>query len=85
MKVKVTLTVKKSIADKARQIAASRGVSLSQLFEEIFEKETLALEPSESQLAAARFLQRLKEMKSIQATDESDREAWRRYLREKYQ
>ena len=85
MKLKVTLTVKKSVADKAKQMAASRSVALSQLFEEIFEKETLALEPSESQLAAARFLQRLKQMKPNQAANESDKEAWRRYLREKYQ
>ena len=39
MKTKLTLTVEKEIVEKAKLKAASRGISLSKMFEEIFEKE----------------------------------------------
>lgn len=42
MKTRLTLTVEKEIVERARKIAASRGISLSRFFEEVFKKEILA-------------------------------------------
>lgn len=84
MKTKLTLTVKKEIVEKAKRKAASQGISLSRLIEEIFEKDDAALQTSESQLAARRLLQRLEEMESTQAPEQSDKVALTRYLKEKY-
>ena len=39
MKTKLTLIVKKEIVEKAKLKAASRGISLSKMFEEVFAKE----------------------------------------------
>ena len=38
MKTKLTLTVEKEIVERAKTIAANRGVSLSKMFEEVFFK-----------------------------------------------
>jgi hypothetical protein len=84
MKTKLTLTVKKEIVEKAKRTAAIRGISLSRMFEEIFEQEETSLQPTESQLAATRLLKRLEEMKSTQAPQESDKSALTHYLKEKY-
>jgi hypothetical protein len=72
MKTKLTLTVKKGIVDKAKLQAASRGISLSKMFEEIFEKDSPDLEKTEEQIAASRFLDRLKKETPIKALEKSD-------------
>lgn len=84
MKTKLTLTVEKRIIEKAKLKAASRGISLSKMFEEIFEKENPELEKTSEQKAAARLLQRLEEIKSTKAPEKNDKDALKDYLREKY-
>lgn len=80
MKTKLTLTIKKEIVEKAKRLASSQGVSLSQMFE----KENPSIQSSESQLAASRLLKRLEEMEPTRAPQESDKIALTRYLKEKY-
>lgn len=84
MKTKLTLTVEKEIVEKAKQIAASRGISLSRMFEEVFAKENPDLEKTSEQLAAARFLERLKSETPIKALEKSDKELIREHLDKKY-
>jgi hypothetical protein len=84
MKTKLTLTVEKEIVEKAKQIAASRGISLSRMFEEVFAKENPDLEKTSEQLAAARFLERLKGETPIKALDKSDKELIREHRDKKY-
>lgn len=84
MKTKLTLTIKKEIVEKAKMKASSQGISLSQMFEEIFEKENPSIQSSESQLAASRLLKRLEEMEPTQAPQVSDKIALTQYLKEKY-
>jgi hypothetical protein len=84
MKTKLTLTVKKEIVAKAKLKAASRGISLSKMFEEIFEKESPDLEKTDSQLAAGRLLQRLESMEPMDVQKESDKVLLKRFLKEKY-
>lgn len=84
MKTKLTLTVKREIVEKAKMQAASRGISLSKMFEEIFEKENPELEKTPEELAAARFLDRIKKEKPIQSLEKSDKELIREYREKKY-
>ncbi|TXE14643.1 DUF6364 family protein [Algoriphagus aquimarinus] len=84
MKTKLTLTVDKKIVEKAKLKAASKGISLSKMFEEIFEMENPQIEQTDSQLAASRLLKRLEEMKPTKAPNVSDKSALKNYLREKY-
>jgi hypothetical protein len=84
MKTKLTLTVKKEIVAKAKLKAASRGISLSKMFEEIFERESPDLEKTDSQLAAGRLLQRLESMEPMDVQKESDKVLLKRFLKEKY-
>lgn len=84
MKTKLTLTIKKEIVERAKRKASSQGISLSKMIEDIFEKEDLSVQSSESQLAAKRLLKRLEEMEPSQATQESDKIALTKYLKEKY-
>jgi hypothetical protein len=84
MKTKLTLTVKKEIVAKAKLKAASRGISLSKMFEEIFEKESPDLEKTPEQIAAARFLERLKKETPIKALEKSDKELIREHRDKKY-
>lgn len=84
MKTKLTLTVKKEIVDKAKHQAASRGISLSKMFEEIFEKESPGVEKTPEQLAASRFLERLKKETPIKSLEKSDKELVREHRDKKY-
>lgn len=84
MKTKLTLTVKKEIVEKAKLKAANKGISLSKMFEEIFEKDIPELEQTDSQIAASRLLRRLEEMKPTKAPNASDKTALKNYLRKKY-
>lgn len=84
MKTKLTLTIKKEIVEKAKRKASSQGISLSRLFEEIFEKENPSLEKTPAQLAAGRFLERLKTETPIQALEKSDKELINEHRNGKY-
>jgi len=41
MKAKLTLTVQKEITEKAKKVAEEKGMSLSKLFEQVFESDEL--------------------------------------------
>lgn len=84
MKNKLTLTIEKAIIDKAKMKASSQGISLSKLFEQVFEKDSPALEKTEAQLAAERLLKRLKKETPIDTLEKSDKELIRDHRNEKY-
>ncbi len=84
MKTKLTLTIKKEIVEKAKRKASSQGISLSKMIEDIFEKEEPGLEKTPEQLAAAKFLERLKKETPIKALDKSDKELVREHRDKKY-
>lgn len=83
MKTKLTLTVEKEIVEKAKLKAASRGISLSKMFEEVFAKEYPVVDKTPEQLAATRFLERLKTDTPIKALDKSDKELIREHREKK--
>ncbi len=66
MKTKLTLTVNKNIINSAKKLAKSKNVSLSQLFEEVFENEELGQIKTSSQKAADRLLANLANAQSIE-------------------
>lgn len=84
MKTKLTLTVEKEIVEKAKQKAASRGISLSKMFEEVFSNENPEVEKTEVQLAAQKLLERLESLKPMQAQKESEKVMLKRFLKQKY-
>lgn len=84
MKTKLTLTIKKEVVEKAKRRASSQGISLSKMIENIFEKGDLELEKTPEQLAAARFLERLKKESPIKASNKSDKELFRERRDKKY-
>jgi hypothetical protein len=59
MKTKLTLTVKNSVIELAKRKAKSKGISVSQMFEKMFEEEGENIFKTESQKAAERLLQKL--------------------------
>ena len=83
MKNKLTLTVEKEIVEKAKLKAASKGISLSKMFEEVFSKENPNIEKTPEQLAAARFLERLKRESPIKALEKSDKDLIREHRNKK--
>lgn len=85
MKTKLTLTIEKEIVEKAKRKAASRGISLSKMFEEVFSKDNPELEKTQEQLAASRFLERLKNEPRIKALDKSDKELMWEHRDKKYE
>jgi len=84
MKTKLTLTVEKEIVEKAKLKAASRGISLSKMFEEVFAKEYPKVDKTPEQLAAARFLERMKSETPIKTMDMSDKELMQEHREKKY-
>jgi hypothetical protein len=83
MKTKLTLTVKKSVIESAKKIAKNKGISLSQMFEEIFEEGggTNGIK-TETQRAAERLLQKLEKSKSIKTKD--DKELIKAHVKRKF-
>lgn len=59
MKTKLTLTVKSSVIELAKRKAKSKGISVSEMFEKMFEEEGENNIKTESQKAAERLLQKL--------------------------
>jgi hypothetical protein len=84
MKTKLTLTIEKDIVEKAKRKASSQGISLSRLFEKVFDEKNPGLKKSPEQLAAARFLERLKNDKRIEPMDKTDKELIRAHRETKY-
>jgi hypothetical protein len=72
MKTKLTLTVKKSVIESAKKRAKNKGISLSQMFEEIFEEGGTNEIKTEAQRAAERLLQKLEKSKSIKTKDDKE-------------
>jgi hypothetical protein len=72
MKTKLTLTVSKQIIESAKRTAKNKGISLSKMFEEIFQDGGSDQIKTESQKAAERLLQRLEKSKSVQQKDEKE-------------
>ena len=71
MKTKLTLTVRKSIINTAKQYSRRTGKSISQMFEELFEKAEIADSiKSEPQRAAERLLQALESRRAIKTLDD---------------
>lgn len=72
MKTKLTLTVKKSVIESAKRRAKNKGISLSQMFEEIFEDNGANGIKTETQRAAERLLQKLEKAKILKTKKDKD-------------
>jgi hypothetical protein len=70
MKTKLTLTVRKRVIEKAKREAMKRGMSLSEMFEELFDSGRSRSIKTEYQRAAERLLQRLEKVRSIKSKDD---------------
>ncbi|MEM9340383.1 MAG: DUF6364 family protein [Bacteroidota bacterium] len=84
MKTKLTLTVRKNIIQRAKKIAKERNVSVSQLFEEAFEKDDLKIQKSDEQVKAADFLKLIEKAEPTETLEKSDKELIREYWENKY-
>lgn len=70
MKTKLTLTVRKSVIDRAKRISRKNKKSLSQMFEELFEESDLEGIKTESQRAAERLLKKVSGSKPVKTLDD---------------
>lgn len=70
MKTKLTLTVKQSIIESAKKRARDKGVSLSRMFEQIFEEGEINAIKTESQRAAQRLLEKLAAADSVDSKND---------------
>lgn len=70
MKKKLTLTVQEDVIKYAKRQAKRRGISVSQMFEEVFGNEEINEIETESQRAAKRLLKRLENAVSIDTRDD---------------
>ncbi len=84
MKTKLTLTVNKSIIEKAKKVAKERSVSVSRLFEEVFENDSPQPVRNERQKAASDLLRTLGNQAKTQMTEKSDKELIKEYVNKKY-
>ena len=85
MKSKLTLTVQKEITEKAKKVAEEKGMSLSKLFEQVFESNDLKPLKSPEQLAISKLKKKLGKIQSKPVADQnSDKENYRRHLSQKY-
>ncbi len=73
MKTKLTLTIKKSVIQRAKLLAKERNVSVSRLFEEVFGEKTQQL-PTSNQRAAAKLLDTFTQYPEVPALAESDKD-----------
>lgn len=70
MKTKLTLTVRKTIIDRAKRQSKRTGKSISQMFEDLFEGREHRNIKSEQQRSAERLLARLESTKSIKSKND---------------
>jgi hypothetical protein len=82
MKTKLTLTIKKSVIDSAKRMAKKKGISLSRMFEEIFEEMGPNEIKTEPQRAAERLLKTLEKANSIPTKD--DKELIKSHVKRKF-
>ena len=83
MKTKLTLTVRKSIITNAKRYSRRTGKSISQLFEELFEKTEEGNIKSASQRAAERLLEHLASTKPTK-TLRTDKQRIKEHVARKY-
>ncbi len=82
MKTKLTLTVRKSVIDTAKRYSRRTGKSISQMFEELFEKtESMGIK-SEQQRSAERLLKTLELSKPVKTLD--DKSLIKKHVTRKY-
>ncbi|MEX2600921.1 MAG: DUF6364 family protein [Balneolaceae bacterium] len=82
MKKKLTLTVQEDVIKYAKRQAKRRGVSLSQMFEEVIGNEEINEIETESQRAAKRLLERLEKTEGIETKD--DKKLIREHVKRKF-
>lgn len=82
MKTKLTLTVKSSVIELAKRKAKSKGISVSQMFEKMFEDEGENIFKTESQKAAERLLEKL--AKSETTSDFDDKTLITEHVKRKF-
>jgi len=82
MKKKLTLTVQEDIIKYAKRQAKRRGISVSQMFEEVIGNEEVNEIETESQRAAKRLLERLEKAESIETKD--DKKLIREHVERKF-
>jgi hypothetical protein len=70
MKKKLTLTVQEDVIKYAKRQAKRRGISVSQMFEEVIGNEEVNEIETEPQRAAKRLLERLEKAQSIDTKDD---------------
>lgn len=70
MKTKLTLTVRKSIINKAKRYSQKTGKSISRIFEEFFENTDTTDIKSVTQMAAERLLKKLESSSPVKALDD---------------
>lgn len=70
MKKKLTLTIQEDVIKAAKRKAKRRGMSVSQMFEEVIGKEELSGIETESQRAAKRLLHTLEKAESVDTKDD---------------
>jgi hypothetical protein len=83
MKTKLTLTVRKSIIINAKRYSRRTGKSISQLFEELFEKTETSILKSTSQRAAERLIDHLASSKPTK-TMTHDKQLIKNHVARKY-
>ena len=82
IKKKLTLTIQEDIIKAAKRKEKRRGMSVSQMFEEVIGKVEISEIETESQRAAKRLLQRLKKAESVVKKD--DRTLIREHVKRKF-
>lgn len=82
MKKKITLTVQEDIIQYAKRKARRKGMSVSQMFEEVMGKDETSEIETEQQRAAKRLLKKLDEAQSVKTKD--DKELIRQHVKRKY-
>lgn len=82
MKKKLTLTIQEDIIKLAKRQAKRRGISLSQMIEDIFKREDVNNIKTESQKAAERLLKKLEESKST--ATKRDKELIKEHVKRKF-
>jgi hypothetical protein len=83
MKTKLTLTVRKSIITNAKRYSRRTGKSISQLFEELFDKTETGIIKSTSQQAAERLLHQLASSRPVK-TSTNDKLLLKKHVARKY-
>lgn len=70
MKAKLSLTVRKSVIDTAKRYSRKTGKSISQMFEDFFEKTETKSIKSEQLRSAKRLLKTLERSNSVESLDD---------------